>query len=199
MSVSAHHFDEMFASADDPWGFRSRWYEQRKREITLACLPQTRYRNAFEPGCANGELAARLATRSDALLVCDISPRAIALARQRLKDAGNVRVAALVMPQQWPEETFDLIVLSEVCYYLDPAALVELAHRAASSLAPDGTLLACHWRPMIAGCACDGDIVHETLDREMGLTRLLRHLETDFVLDVWSHDGLSVGNKEGLT
>ena len=198
MPVPAEYFDQMFSTTDDPWGFRSRWYEQRKRDVTLACLPETRYRNAFEPGCANGELAACLAARCDALLVCDISTRATNLARVRLKDARNVRVQTRTIPKHWPEENFDLIVLSEICYYLAPDELIDLAHRAVSSLSSGGVLLACHWRPKIAGCAFDGDTVHETLERNTGLTRLLRHVETDFVLDVWTKEGASVGSKEGL-
>ena len=56
-------FDRLFEASEDPWGFRTRWYEARKRSITLACLPEAHYQNAYEPGCANGELAAALAPR----------------------------------------------------------------------------------------------------------------------------------------
>ena len=65
------YFDAMFAKSNDPWKFRSRWYERRKRALTLACLPSARYAHGFEPGCANGELSACLATRCDRLLVSD--------------------------------------------------------------------------------------------------------------------------------
>lgn len=63
MSSTAGYFDELYKSSDDPWHLRDGWYERRKRSLTLALLPRPRYRNAFEPGCANGELAAGLATR----------------------------------------------------------------------------------------------------------------------------------------
>ena len=29
------HFEALFASNDDPWGFRTRWYEARKRSLTI--------------------------------------------------------------------------------------------------------------------------------------------------------------------
>ena len=61
------YFDGLYKSSDDPWNLREGWYERRKRSLTLALLPRPRYRNAFEPGCANGELTAELATRCDAL------------------------------------------------------------------------------------------------------------------------------------
>ena len=50
MSVDDRYFDGLFAGNDDPWAFRQRWYEQRKRAITLAALPRPRYRSVFEPG-----------------------------------------------------------------------------------------------------------------------------------------------------
>jgi hypothetical protein len=56
MSSTAVYFDELYKSSDDPWHLREGWYEHRKRSLTLALLPRPRYRNAFEPGCANGEL-----------------------------------------------------------------------------------------------------------------------------------------------
>jgi hypothetical protein len=30
MPLSPPYFDSLFATSDDPWGFRTRWYEQRK-------------------------------------------------------------------------------------------------------------------------------------------------------------------------
>ena len=65
------HFDGLFAASEDPWHFKQRWYEQRKRAMTLACLPRARYASGYEPGCANGELSAALAGRCDRLLISD--------------------------------------------------------------------------------------------------------------------------------
>ena len=68
MSLPPDYFEQRFRASDDPWSFRTRWYEKRKRELTLASLPRQRYQRVFEPACANGELSAQLAERSDALL-----------------------------------------------------------------------------------------------------------------------------------
>lgn len=192
------HFDDMFAHDDDPWKFRSRWYEARKRAITMACLPEPRYRRAFEPGCANGELSALLADRCDSLLASDGSPRAVKIARQRLAGLDHVRVAHGWMPADWPDERFDLIVVSELGYFLSAADLELLIARIKSSLDERTTVLACHWRPRIHGCALDGDAVHQRLDAELGLPHLSRIVEADFRLDVWSRDPRSVGEREGL-
>ena len=198
MSVSTAFFDQLYAHNNDPWAFRERWYEQRKRAITLASLPRQHYPAIFEVGCANGELSAELAQRTDWLLACDTSAKAVELARQRLSDCPNVEVRKSRVPEQWPERRFDLIVISEVAYYLDPKALEELIELALLSLAPDGQLLACHWRPAIEGCALTGDEVHALLHNALGWPRLAQHVEDDFILEVWGRDPMSVASLEGL-
>lgn len=198
MSVSTAFFDQLYAHNNDPWAFRERWYEQRKRAITLASLPRQHYPAIFEVGCANGELSAGLAQRTDWLLACDTSAKAVELARQRLSDCPNVEVRKSRVPEQWPERRFNLIVISEVAYYLDPKALEELIELALLSLAPDGQLLACHWRPPIEGCTLTGDEVHALLHNALGWPRLAQHVEDDFILEVWGRDPMSVASLEGL-
>jgi SAM-dependent methyltransferase len=196
-SLSAH-FDALYRASDDPWGLRDRWYEQRKRALVLAALPHRRYANAFEPGCANGELSAALAPRCDALRASDANPAAVALARQRLAGMPQVRVEQRSMPDDWPDERFDLIVVSELAYYLRPPALRILLARAAAALTPEGTLLACHWRRSVETDGQTGDSVHALCEAVSGLHRLLHHEEADFILDAWSPDPRSVAEREGL-
>lgn len=191
-------FDALFAGNDDPWGFKTRWYEQRKRELTLACLPAARYASAYEPGCANGELAAALAPRCARLRVSDGSEAAVALARRRLAALPHVTVAQEWLPGAWPQQRFDLIVLSEFCFYLDADALTDVAQRARASLTDGGTLLACHWRRANVGFPLDGDAVHTILRERLSLPRLLRHEEPDFTLEVWSGDPRSVAQRDGM-
>lgn len=104
MSVDDRYFDGLFAGNDDPWAFRQRWYEQRKRAITLAALPRPHYRAIFEPGCANGELSAELAGRCDRLLCCDTANAAVNLARTRLSLFDHAEVRQNRLPGDWPEE-----------------------------------------------------------------------------------------------
>jgi hypothetical protein len=40
MTLDAGYFDAMYASAPDPWGFATRWYEARKYAISMAMLPE---------------------------------------------------------------------------------------------------------------------------------------------------------------
>ncbi|MDQ0122215.1 SAM-dependent methyltransferase [Pseudomonas lini] len=198
MSVEDRYFDGLFAGSDDPWAFRDRWYEQRKRAITLAALPRAHYRAIFEPGCANGELSADLAARCDRLLCCDTAAAAVALARTRLSLFDHAEVRQSRLPGDWPNEQFDLIVLSEVGYYLDAPDLKQLIERAAKSLTADGQLLACHWRPPIDGCPLNARLVHDLLHEHLHLPRLVLHQEADFLLELWSREPRSVAALEGL-
>ena len=198
MSHHADTFDALFDGQDDPWGFKTRWYEQRKRAITLAALTKPRYASAYEPGCANGELSAALADRCDQLLVSDGNARAVALARARLATLPHVRVLKAWLPDGWPQGCFDLIVISEMGYYLDTAALRDLADRARQSLSEHGTVLACHWKAPIDGCALTGSQVHEQLGQQLGMTPALHVDDPDFLLDLWCADPRSVAQAEGL-
>jgi SAM-dependent methyltransferase len=198
VSVEDRYFDGLFSGNDDPWAFRQRWYEQRKREITLAALPRAHYRTIFEPGCANGELSAELAGRCDRLLCCDTAAAAVSLARTRLSLFNHAEVRQSRLPADWPNELFDLIVLSEVGYYLDTADLVQLIEHAKQSLTADGQLLACHWRPPIDGCPLNARQVHDLLHEHLHLPRLVLHQEADFILELWSREPRSVATLEGL-
>ncbi|MFC1433792.1 SAM-dependent methyltransferase [Streptacidiphilus sp. N1-3] len=202
------YFARMYQDAEDPWSLGSRWYEQRKYALTTAALPSVRYRSGFEPACSVGALSLLLARRCDRLLSCDRSTRAVGTARDRLEGHPHVRVEQRLLPEQWPAESFDLIVLSEFLYYLDPAKLRGLLDRAVASLEPGGTLVAVHWRHPVPDHCQSGDAVHEAVRATPGLVPIASHSEPDFLLDVLvcpedpGEDDpvrLSVAAAEGLT
>ena len=192
------HFDDLFESSDDPWQFKNRWYETRKRALTVACLPRARYESGYEPGCANGELSAALAGRCDRLLISDGAAAAVALAQRRVADLPHVAAVQAWVPDEWPAARFDLIVVSELAYYLDAQALDGLAAKARASLQAGGDIVVCHWRHPIAGCRLTGDEVHAALGRAIGLPRVWSLADPDFRLEVWSADDRSVGQREAL-
>ncbi|WP_167509200.1 class I SAM-dependent methyltransferase [Pseudomonas oryzihabitans] len=198
MTVSMSYFDTLYAGNADPWDYRHRWYEARKRDLTLAILPHRRYTQGYEPGCSTGELSRRLAERCDHLLVSDGNVSAVATASARLADQHHVEVRHLLLPGGWPAGTFDLIVISEIGYYLGEQGLDALLDHAHSALLPGGVLLGCHWRHPIDGCSLTGDQVHERLAALPGLHRLSHLEESDFVLTLWSSDPTSVARREQL-
>jgi cyclopropane fatty-acyl-phospholipid synthase-like methyltransferase len=191
-------FDALYATSDDPWQMRTRWYEARRRALILATLPAQRYANAWEPGCANGELTYRLADRCDRLTATDASAQACTLTRSRVLGRANVDVRRHALPEVVGGGPFDLVLLCEVAYYLDDVALARCLDNVAAALADGGTVLACHWRHPATQHAQRGDAVQEAIDRALGLPLIARHREADFDLAVWCADPRSVAQREGI-
>jgi protein-L-isoaspartate O-methyltransferase len=178
------YFEQMYADDADPWGFEERWYEQRKYALTLAALPREHYASAFEPGCSIGVLSAQLAERCDRLTAWDIVPSAVVKAKDRLANTRHVTIEQRAVPDEWPDEVFDLIVLSEVVYYFDEEAAERLRDRAVASAMPDATLVAVHWRGE-TNYPLSGDEAHRLIDSAAGLQRVAHHVEPEFLIDVW--------------
>ncbi|KRC35842.1 bifunctional PIG-L family deacetylase/class I SAM-dependent methyltransferase [Oerskovia sp. Root22] len=190
-------FDDFYRGRSDPWGFETRWYERRKRDLTLAALPRPRFRAGVEIGCSTGVLTASLAARCDRMTGVDLAQAPLDAARRRLGQA--VELLRLEVPREWPPGRFDLVVLSEVGYYFSATDLETVIDRALESMSDDGVLVACHWRHPVAGYPLGGDEVHAALAARPGLARLARHLEQDFVLDVLVRPpAVSVATAEGL-
>lgn len=201
MTLPPAYFEALYAASGDPWGFAHRWYEQRKRAITVAALPRARYARAYEPGCSTGLLTAMLAPRCDRLLASDVSTVALAAARQRLSGQPGVTFDRLALPEDWPVGELDLVLLSEIGYYFDLPDLARLVTAARASLAAGGHLVAVHWRHPVADYPLGGDEVHAVLAAATGLARTARHLEDDFVLEVFTAvppRARSVAAEEGL-
>lgn len=194
-ALPADYFDHLYSRHADPWGFEDRWYERRKRDITLACLPRPRFTNGLELGCSIGVLTDLLADRVDDLLAVDISPTALAQARARVGE--RARFARHDLRSGAPPGSFELIVVSEVGYYLTREPLRRLLVQLGDTLKPDGVLVACHWRHPVRDYPLTGDDVHAELP-SLGLDRVASHLERDFVLDVLGRDGRSIAERAGL-
>jgi LmbE family N-acetylglucosaminyl deacetylase len=198
-TVGQAYFDDIYARHDDPWGFDSRWYEERKRAALLAALPRRRYRATFEAGCSTGALTVELARRSDRVLAVDLAAAALERARRRMPTSANVELRRGTLPDDWPAGEFDLVVLSEVAYYWAGADLDRGLAAAVASLSDDGQLVACHWRHPVAEYPRSGDSVHDALAGRPDLVRLVRHEEEDFVLEVFARPGArSVATEAGL-
>jgi hypothetical protein len=65
-------------------------------------------------------------------------------------------ISANAGPHEWPDDVFDLIVLSEVLYFLSPADIIALADRTFATLEADGLVLLVNWRGR-SGDPCTGD------------------------------------------
>lgn len=138
------YFESMFAADPDPWRFATSPYEAAKYDATIQALGDRRYRSALEVGCANGVLTRRLLDHAAELLAIDVSDSALRLAAARC-DGLDVRFERRSFPHEAPDGPFDLIVLSEVVYYLDDEDLAAAGRRLGRTLARSGDLLLVHW------------------------------------------------------
>jgi LmbE family N-acetylglucosaminyl deacetylase len=191
---SRQYFTALYAGAGDPWSFRSSWYEQRKRAVLLAALPRQRFRRTFEPGCALGDLSLLLADRSDCLVATEWAEQPLQVARHRLAESDGAQVQHGRIPQDWPGGRFDLIVLSELAYYVLDLHL--LARRTLACLDDDGVVVLVHWRRTAPDHPHTAETVHLALRAALQLPVLVRHDEDDFLLDVLARDPRSVATRD---
>ncbi|MGE8538685.1 MAG: class I SAM-dependent DNA methyltransferase [Acinetobacter sp.] len=193
------YFDALYAlNQGDPWQYEQRWYEQRKRQICLAVLPQLHFASAIEIGCSNGMFSQQLAERTDSLMCLDANSTAVQLAQQRLHAYPHVQVLQRVVPTDLPQQKFQLIVVSEILYYLDATALEQVLAWLNTALEPGGCILSCHWRAPISGFSLNGEDVHRHLTAQLKYAHSLSVQDSDFLVDLWLNSTRSVAEQEGL-
>jgi predicted TPR repeat methyltransferase len=182
-SLPAKYFDELYARDADPWRFASSDYERAKYEATIAALPQAGFASAFEVGCSIGVLTQRLAERCDSLLAVDVAEAALAQARHRCAELSHVTLQRMRIPAEWPEGLFDLIVLSEVLYYLSVQEIEQTAALVRHSIAKGGAILLVHYT-LPTDYPNSGDAAAEGFMTQLGLVPTLQQRETQYRLDL---------------
>ena len=160
-TLPPHYFEDVYKYATDPWHFETSPYEKAKYNATIALLPKQQYRNALELGCSIGVLTAMLAPHCRRLLSTDISEAPLGEARRRLQSYAGVSFQQAALPDDYPDDTFDLIVMSEVGYYLSQQDLEKAKEKIINSLEPEGDLILVHWLPLVPDYPLTGDDVHD--------------------------------------
>jgi len=92
------YFDDVYSTSLDPWGFDDTWYERRKYDLTMAMLPNARYRRALESGSSGGTFTQRIAQRCDELISFDFVGIIVERARSRVGHLDNVEVRVAEFP-----------------------------------------------------------------------------------------------------
>ena len=187
-SLSADYFDEVYRANDDPWNFETSEYESAKYAETLKVLPHEIYESAFEIGCSIGVLTAKLAERCRNLLAIDVSEKALDTAKKRCLNFSNVDFRLMQIPHEFPVEKFDLIIVSEVGYYLSVDDWKIASKKLISMLKPHGNIVLVHWTHFVSDYPQTGDNVHDLFAE---WNRQLKHIDAekyaDYRLDVWEN------------
>lgn len=135
---------EGFFEQEDPWNYGS-LYEQEKYTRQLELLPDGPVNHALELACAEGHFTLQLAPKVGCLRAADISSKALDRARVRCSGHQNIEFSQLDLSVDPLPLDIDLVVCSEVLYYLnDKAELESVATRLVQALRPGGYLVAAH-------------------------------------------------------
>jgi SAM-dependent methyltransferase len=186
--VGADRFERLYAANSDPWDYRTSVYEREKYAATLAALGDRSFARALEVGCANGVFTRRLAARCEQVVAIDYSPRALALAAEQLSGIDNVRLAHAAFPEQVQEGEWDLVVCSEVLYYLDLPALALAVRWLRRALSSGASVLAVSWRGPGETEPLRGDWVHDLLSSDLARWHVLDGRRAGYRLDRFDPD-----------
>lgn len=185
MSERAARFDALYRARPDPWAFETSDYERAKYAATLAALPAGHFAHAIEVGCSIGVFTRALVDRCKRVTALDVS--AVALADARTRCAGlPVDFQRAEVPAQWPDGRFDLVVLSEVLYFLEPSEIGPLAQRVAGAAAPGAAVLLVNYlgpcdRPLDGAAAAQAFIAAA---RELGFSVRDQRIEPEYRIDL---------------
>lgn len=178
-------FEARYLADDDPWDFETSTYERGRYDRIVAALDRPRFARGYEPGCSIGSLTELLAPRCDELVAVDVAPTAVTRARRRCEGRSGVQIRWGSLLDQ-PPVGLDLVVLSEVGYYLAPDALAAAVDRLVAVLEPGGLLVACHWLGASPDHRLHGEEVHTVLRARLaGLDRGRVEVTPGFVLETW--------------
>ncbi|WP_250888963.1 trifunctional glycosyltransferase/class I SAM-dependent methyltransferase/polysaccharide deacetylase [Mesorhizobium sp. dw_380] len=180
-------FWDRYFAIEDPWNYGSP-YEQEKYERQLEILPARPIKRALELACAEGHFTRQLAPRVGHLIATDISAIAVERARTRCGDQLNVEFRVLDFCADALPGGMDLIICSEVLYFLDNLdELRRVASKIVEALAPGGSFISAHafvLRDDMERTGFDWDqkfgaqVISQTLAATEGLV-LERSIQTD--------------------
>jgi SAM-dependent methyltransferase len=180
-------FEARYRADADPWGYTHSRYEREKYAATLVACGRGRdglFTCALELGGSIGVFSAMLAPRCRRLVTVDGAPTAVAVARRRLAGRARAEVVLGQIPEAVPEETFDLVVASEVLYYLPEERLAATLEMIRDRTHRGARLVAVHWRPAGPERPFDANTVHTRLREQPWLHSRHRTGIDQYLLDV---------------
>jgi 2-polyprenyl-3-methyl-5-hydroxy-6-metoxy-1,4-benzoquinol methylase len=145
ISFTPDYFERLYSKEVDPWRFATSNYERLKYAATLSALEGRQIDGAFEVGCSIGIFTKALARRCGSLVSVDVSETALTAARRNCANLDNVTIQPMQIPHEWPVQSFDLILLSEVLYFLGPDDIRLTARKSINSLTQNGLVMLVNW------------------------------------------------------
>lgn len=135
---------EIKYSKRDPYLTTSNNREIEKLEITFNSIKGHNYKHILDIGCGEGYLIEKLLPIADMVTIIDISRLSINRARNRIGKRENIKFIREDILRFDTQERFDLIICSEVLFYLQVPDIISLANKIVKWLLPGGHLLLVH-------------------------------------------------------
>jgi len=182
--MTAADFEARYRDDPDPWGYETSRYERDKYDATLAACGPGPFPRALELGSSIGVLSARLAPRCRQLTTLDAAATAVATARRRLADQSHVTPLLGAVPDDIPSGPYDLVLASEILYYLEPDALAATFARIEHETVSGARLVAVHWRPIGPERPFSAAEIHRRLRALAWLSAVEQRSTDNYLLDV---------------
>lgn len=163
----------------DPWNYAGSPYEHRKYDLKVALLKSASAERPFcrvlELGSGEAAFTERLAQAgvAEEIVGMEFVAAAVTRARERLADRPHVTFVEGNVSDGLPEGPFDLVLCSEILYYLGPSRRVRsLAQRVVDVLTSGGNLLLLSAWPAAR-------VIHRPFTRHRELELVAEHVEHD--------------------
>lgn len=174
------HFEGLYRKKIDPWNYAQSHFEQEKYGKTLQAIPEDVH-FICEVGTSEGVFTELLLRRGKRVLGIDISQTALERARERLKRYSHqLTLRKLDITRDELEGSFDLILASEILYYLGGRnVLLTLEEKFHRHLREGGYLLLVHFYP-------SGKLIHDLFLERGRFIRIFEevtlHPERDYII-----------------
>jgi SAM-dependent methyltransferase len=183
--MTAKDFEARYRADPDPWDYTRSEYERGKYAETLEACGPGPFRCAIELGSSIGVFSEMLAPRCERLVTIDAAPTAVLSARRRLAERySQVKLIIGQIPDAIPASNFDLVVASEILYYLPPRELDTTLAVLVRRMQPGARLVAVHWRPPGPERPFDAEAAHAILRGQPRLSSVHSGGTDEYLLDV---------------
>lgn len=112
-----------------------------KLEKSFDLVKDSRYKNILDIGCGEGYLVEKLIPLADRIVALDISKLALQRAEKRIRKDAHIDFIQKDILKYKPGENFDLIICSEILYYLQLEDVKTIAGKLIEWISPNGKLL----------------------------------------------------------
>ncbi|RIJ22299.1 class I SAM-dependent methyltransferase [Henriciella barbarensis] len=159
-AISLEGFEQKFEADADPWQTWNSKYEAVKRASLAKAIGPRPYGRGLEIAAGNGSNTLMIANKTRRLIATEGAPAGAALVRKASQGEPHIRVVIHDVADRLPADAFDLIVISELLYYLGSEPFEMLAREVSRTLQPGGRLVLLHHVENFSDRARPADHVH---------------------------------------